>query len=283
MFDDLRTFLEALDERGLLKRIEGADWDLEIGTICELMMERRRVPLLFEKIKGYPEGYRVAANLFQKPISMKLGYGIPEDLGDLDVIRYWKEKIIGYKPVPPVEVKSGPVMENILTGNDVDILRFPSPKWHEIDGGRYIGTGEATITRDPDEGWVNCGTYRVQIHDRDTLAFYVSLGQHAAIIREKYWARGEDCPVVMLFGQDPLVFWISVKPLYWGISELEFAGYLKGKPIEVIKGEFTGLPIPATAEIAIEGFSPRHRLKPGLRVPLVNGRDIMLLEQDLSL
>ena len=62
-FDDLRGFLQALNNMGRLKRVEGADWDLEIGTICELMSERKDgIPLLFDKIKGYPEGYQVAAN-----------------------------------------------------------------------------------------------------------------------------------------------------------------------------------------------------------------------------
>lgn len=256
-FDDLREFIKALDGTGRLTRIDGADWDLEIGTICELMSERKDAnPLLFDKIKGYPEGYRVAANLFQTPIPMKLGYGIPEDLSDFDAVMYWKDKTEKYKPILPIRVKSGPVMENILTGNKIDVLRFPIPKWHEKDGGRYIGTGVTTITMDPDEGWVNLGTYRVQVHDKDTLGFYVSPGQHAAIMREKYWARGQDCPVVMVFGQEPILYGLSTHPLPWGVSEFDFAGYVKGRPVEVIEGEFTSLLIPATAEIAIEGFSP---------------------------
>ena len=256
-FDDLRDFLQALRDLGRLKQIEGADWDLEIGTICELMSERKdATPLLFDKIKGYPEGYRVAANLFQTPIPMKLGYGIPEDLSDFDVVMYWRDKMEKYQPVPPTSVKSGPVMENILTGEKIDILKFPVPKWHEKDGGRYVGTGVNIITRDPDEEWINAGTYRVQVHDKDTLGFYVSPGQHAAIMREKYWRRGQECPVVMLFGQEPILYGLSTQPIPWGVSELDFAGYIKGRPIEVIEGEFTGLPIPTTAEIAIEGFSP---------------------------
>ena len=94
------------------------------------------------------------------------------------------------------------------------------------------------------------------VHDRDTLSFYVSPGHHGRIMREAYWANGEDCPVVMCFGQDPLLFCMASMPLPWGMSEYDFAGYLKGRPIDVVKGELTGLPIPATAEIAIEGFAP---------------------------
>lgn len=256
-FDDLRGFLQALESMGKLKKIEGADWDLEIGTICELMSEQKNaVPLLFDKIKDYPNGYKVAANLFMTPIPMKLGYGIPEDLSDFEAVMYWKDKTEKYKALPPVNVKSGPITENVATGDKIDILKFPVPKWHEKDGGRYIGTAVTTITKDPDEKWVNLGTYRVQVHNKNTLGFFASPGQHAVIMREKYWARKQDCPVVMVFGQEPILYGLSAQPMPWGVPELDFAGYIKERPVEVIEGKFTGLPIPATAEIAIEGFSP---------------------------
>jgi 4-hydroxy-3-polyprenylbenzoate decarboxylase len=83
-----------------------------------------------------------------------------------------------------VIVKNGPIKENALTGDEIDIYKVPTPKWHTHDGGRYIGTGVVTITRDPKDGWVNCGTYRVMIQDKTTLAFYVSTGKHATIMRE---------------------------------------------------------------------------------------------------
>jgi len=256
MFDDLRGFLQKLDEIGQLKKVEGADWDLEIGTINELMAERQGPALLFDKVKGYPAGYRIATNILHTVIGQRLAFGLPEGLSDVQVIKDWKDKWNKYKPVPPVEVKSGPIQENILTGDDIDIHKFPAPRWHELDGGRYIGTGSVTITKDPDEDWVNAGTYRVMIVDNKTVTFYASPGKHVSIIREKYWARGENCPVVVCFGQEPLLFGISTMPMPWGISEFDMVGYLKSKPVEVIKGSVTGLPIPATAEIAIEGFSP---------------------------
>jgi len=256
MFDDLRGFIQALDERGELKRIEGAHWDLEIGPISYIVAEHRGPGLLFDNIKGYPKGYRVATNIFHTELGQKLGFGLPENLDKVETIQWWRDKWAAYKTTPPLEVESGPVMENTMTDEEVDILKFPVPKWHELDGGRYIGTGVVTITRDPDEGWLNCGTYRVMVHDAKTLGFYVSPGKHARIMREKYWSRGEKCPVVMSFGGDPLLFGMSITPLPWGVSEFDMAGYLKGKSVEVIVGKYTGLPIPATAEIAIEGFSP---------------------------
>lgn len=256
MFDDLRGLIQKLDELGHLTKVVGADWDLEMGTINELMVEHKKPILLFDKVKGYREGYRIVTNIFRTGIALRLSLGIPEGLSDVDVIRYWKDTCEQYKPVPPIEVKSGPVMENILMGEEINILTFPAPKWHEKDGGRYIGTGTAIITRDAEEGWLNVGTYRVMVHDERTLGFYVSPGKHGATMREKYWAKGESCPVVMCFGQEPLLSAAASMNIPWGTSEFDFVGYVKGRPIEVIKGEITGLPIPATAEIAIEGFSP---------------------------
>ncbi|MBN1227439.1 MAG: UbiD family decarboxylase [Deltaproteobacteria bacterium] len=256
MFDDLRSLVKKIDEMGKLKKVEGADWDLEIGTILELNTERNGPTLLFDKIRGYPEGYRIITYPLYSREAQILTFGFPEGLSDLEMVRYWQEKSSKFVPQKMSEIRSGPVEENVISGDAIDILKFPVPKWHEFDGGRYIGTGVCTITQDPDTGIINSGVYRVMVHDSKTLAFYVSPGKHATIMREKYWNKGKDCPVVMSFGQDPLLFVMSGAPLPWGLSEIDMVSYLKGKPFEVIKGKSTGLPIPATAEIVIEGFSP---------------------------
>ena len=130
--------------------------------------------------------------------------------------------------------------------------KFPTPKWHELDGGRYIGTGSIDITADPDTGWVNLGTYRVMIHDRDTLGFYISPGKQGRIMREKYFAKGQPCKVAVSFGQDPLIYLAGGTEVPNGVSEYDWVGGLQGGPVQVIKGEYTGLPIPAHAEIVVE-------------------------------
>jgi 4-hydroxy-3-polyprenylbenzoate decarboxylase len=253
---DLREFLNILDRRGDLTRIEGADWNLEIGTINEIMAERKGPGILFDKIKDYPAGYRIATNLLHREDFHKIALGIPEKFSNLEAVRYWMEKWNKFTSCPPKVVAKGPVMENIMEGKDVNILKFPAPKWHELDGGRYIGTGVEDITRDPDEGWVNLGTYRVMIHDEKTVSFYASPGKHAVLMRQKYWAKGKDCPVVMVFGGQPSIFAAASSGLPWGVSELDMVGHMQDKPVEVIIGKETGLPFPANAEIVIEGFSP---------------------------
>lgn len=256
-YDDLREYIRLLEKADWLKKVEGADWNLEIGTICEINSEHNGPALLFDKIKDYPEGYRLLTHFIFKPKKVqRLAFGFPDDMPDKEIIRDWKDKLQNYKPMPRVEVKKGPILENVLTGNDIDMFKFPAPFWHEQDGGRYIGTGIVSINRDPEEGFVNMGTYRVMIHDKDTLGYFQSPSAHGDVIRQKYWAKGQDCPVVMCFGQDPMVYAASTFQLPWGCEELDFAGYIKGRPVEVIKDDVTGLPIPATAEIAIAGFAP---------------------------
>jgi len=256
LFEDLREFAQRLDEIGQLKRVDGCDWELEIGTLTELMAERLGPALLFDKIKGYPAGYRVLSNTVLSKIGQRVAFNHPDEMSDVEIVRYWKDKWEQYKPVPPKVVKTGPVMENVITGDDINLWKFPVPRWHDRDGGRYIGTGVVTITRDPDEKWVNCGTYRVMVHDEKTLSFYSSPGKHANLMRRKHWEKGEECPVVMSFGEEPFLCGVATIPLPWGMGEFEFTGYMRGKPVDVIKGPVTGLPIPATAEIVIEGFSP---------------------------
>lgn len=256
MFDDMRSFLSALEERKMLRKVNGAHWDLQIGTIHEIVSEKNGPSLLFDEIPEYPAGFRIATNLLNHKLGQKLAMGLDEAMPDMEVIRYWQEKMKDYSSIPPEEVEDGPVLENILSGEEVDLFKFPTPKWHMQDGGRYIGTGAITITRDPDEGWVNAGTYRVMIHDEKTLSFYVSPAKHGRLMRQKYWAKGEPCPVVICFGQDLLLYSLGTISLPWGVSEFDMTGYLKGKPIKVVKGKATGLPIPATAEIVAEGFAP---------------------------
>src|SRR5262245_9641862 len=257
-FDDLRSFIAACQEVDRWHQIDGADWDQEIGALTEATAELIPEPpmLLFDRIKDYPPGYRVASLTLASYKRVALALGLPVDKTKLELVRLAARKIKGVQPIPPEEVTSSPLMENVLTGDAVDLLRFPTPRFHSQDGGRYIGTGDAIINRDPDSGFINVGTYRIQVHDRNRLGIWISPGQHGRLICQAYWERGEACPVVATFGGDPLTFLASYQKIPWGKSELDFAGGLRERPLRVIPGPVTGLPIPAGAEIAIEGEIP---------------------------
>src|SRR5262249_21165730 len=153
-------------------------------------------------------------------------------------------------------VNIGPVMQNVMNGDEVDLWRFPVLKSHDKDGGRYIGTGDLIINKDPDSEFVNMGTYRVQVHEKDLLGLWMSPGQQGRTICPKHWDRGEACPIVAVFGVDPLVFNASSHKIPWGVSEFDLVGGMRGKALPVVKGPITGLPFPAHAEIVIEGEVP---------------------------
>jgi 4-hydroxy-3-polyprenylbenzoate decarboxylase len=183
-----------------------------------------------------------------------MALGLATDLGPGELARAWRAKSRGLGNVPVKEVQAGPIFENVCRGIDVDLTRFPAPRWHEHDGGRYLGTGDIVVTRDPDNGQINLGTYRMMVHDRDKIGLFIEPGHHGRLHRDKYFERGQAMPVAAVFGMDPLLFVAGSQSLPDSINEYEWAGAVKGQPIEVVKAPVTGLPIPAQAEIVIEGF-----------------------------
>ncbi|MFC1910273.1 UbiD family decarboxylase, partial [Chloroflexota bacterium] len=254
IFDDLRGFLTACEKEGELTRIEESDWDIEIGAITQLVAEKleNSTACLFDKIKGYQQGYRVASNLYNSRRRCSLAVGLPPDSPKIEIVKALR-RAPGASPLKPREVKTGPVMENTFFGDDVKMTKFPSPKWHEGDGGRYMGTCNLVIMKDPDEGWINASVQRMMLQDDQYISLWISPGKDNYVIRDKYFARGQNVPVAVAFSPDPLLFLSGVFPVPWGISELDWAGMLRKAPVDVIHGQITGLPFPANAEIVIEG------------------------------
>ncbi len=254
-YRDLREWLKQVDDFGELKTVEGANWDLEIGAITEMARkESKTAPcIVFDSIKDYPKGHRLAVGLLNSIKRVAHTTDMPLDLPPMEFVRAWRQRIKDMKPIPPNVVKDGAFMENVWEEKDVDLLSFPTPRYNVGDGGRYIGTGHLTISRDPEEGWVNLGTYRIMIHDEKNLGLYISPGRHGRIQMEKYFAQNRPFPVAVAIGYDPLIFMASAFEVPYGLSEYDFAGGLRQEPIDVVRLERTGLPVPATAELIIEG------------------------------
>ena len=256
-YEDLRDLISQFDEMGELAHVSGADWNLEIGAVSETVAAEnpgRAKAVLFDNIEGYPEGFRIlsgGANAYKR---LALVLGMPEPENETELVQaFRKHMTTEFELIPPREVETGPIFENVMRDDEVDLYKFPVPFVHELDGGRYIGTDDMIIMRDPDEGWINSATYRVMVHDKNTVAIWISPGKHGRFIREKYFERGENCPVLISCGQDPLLFITSHQEIDLGTSELDYAGGIRGKPIDVIPSEIHGLPIPAHAEVVLEG------------------------------
>ncbi len=252
---DLREFLDRIEKAGELMRIPGAHWDLEIGTLAEIVYHTKPEPpaILFEDVPGYPKGMRLlsGATNSSKRLAITLGFPVPEC--PLDVVRAYRDRMKTHRPIPPQQVSAGPVLENIDRGDAVDLLKFPIPRLHEGDGGRYNGTDDLVIMRDPDEHWINAATYRSMLQDRSTVSLWMSPGKHGRQIREKYFRAGKPCPVLISCGHDPLLFLAGGNELKFGLGEFDYAAGHRGLPYDVVHSEVHGLPMPAHAEIVLEG------------------------------
>jgi UbiD family decarboxylase len=254
---DLRAFLTEVKAAGELQEISGAHWNLELGALTELFAERNPTPaLLFDNIPDYPADRRVLSNILFSPLRQSLALGVAPDLRGISLIQELKSRLADLKPVAPEVIEDAPVMQNMLSGRDVNVLEFPAPHWHEKDGGRYVGTFDAVICRDPESNYVNVGTYRVQVHDAKTVGLWIIPGKHGNLIAQKYWRKGKDCPFLIVCGMPPSMILGSAVGIPWGNSEYDFLGGLLGTPVSVVQGTATGLPMPSNAELVLEGFAP---------------------------
>ena len=262
---DLRDWLAEAEGLGEVRVLRGIPWDLDMGAITELVgRQRERPALLFDDIPGYPSGHRVLTNPVGSWSRFALAMGLPPGLGAMQILQEWRSRSKEMRLLPPRFVASGPVMENVLQGEEVDLLKFPVPKWHEKDGGRFIGTGDVIITRQRDGDWVNLGTYRVMVHDRNRAGLMVVPIHHGYWHMQEWFARGEPMPVAIVVGMDPLLFLVSASEHPAGTCEYDWAGAIRGEPVDVMPGPITRLPIPAGAEIVLEGFiDPEERLPEG--------------------
>ncbi|MGH6768317.1 MAG: UbiD family decarboxylase [Xanthobacteraceae bacterium] len=255
MYKDLREFIAEVEKLGALRRIDGADLHIELGGITEVAAGLADCPaLLFDRIKGYPAGFRIFTNATTNAQRAALALGLDPNLRPLDALKAWMGKRQALKSHAPVVAKDAPFMANSVSGEGVDLAKLPAPVWHVKDGGPYIGSGSIVIMRDPDTGWINASIYRVQVHTKNKVTVqFDHQGRHGAIIAKKYWDAGKSCPLAVVNGMDPALFIAGFEYLPAGQSEYDFAGAIKGAPIEVIAGPKTGLPLPAQAEIVFEG------------------------------
>jgi len=262
-FADLRAFLRAVDEIDELKTVSGADLKTEVGAITEITAWSPEPPMvLFEDIPGVARGYRIAVHSYASYQRTRLLYGFPDGAGRKELVRWWKDRLDHYEPVPPVQVDRGPVMENVQEGDDVDLTRFPAPLWHQQDAAPYLATGGASVLRDPETGDLNVGCYRGMVYDRNTLGHHLAAGHHGQVIRDKYFERGQNCPVLVSLGHDVSFTLAGAENLGFGQSEFEYGGFLRGAPYEVIAGPRTGLPMLAAAEVVLEGEILRPDVEP---------------------
>lgn len=259
-FGGLRGWIDALREAGELHEIDAeVDWDCELGAITRRVFGRGDGPaLLFKNVKGYGESDDVwSRQVFTGGQSnysrLRMMLGLAPEASVTDMVRatqhYFQQR------VAPEIVETGPVKQNIYTGNDIDLYKFPAPRWHPLDGGRYLNTYQGTVTIDPDTGQHNIGIYRGMLGEHpDTLPVLLWKSQHWGVHFAKWAERGMKMPVAHVYGWEPVLPYCAAAPIPPGVSEYEVMGAIRGKPVELVKCETSDIMVPASAEIVIEGY-----------------------------
>jgi UbiD family decarboxylase len=264
---DLREWLAKAEAIGELVRVsEPVDRDEEMSAVTYLLAKKQPSPAVLFERAGRSDtnalGVRLLWNILGPSLKRTaLSLEEPPDTPTVELIRRVKEKF--KTRIPPREVSraEAPVYEHTLTGNDIDLDALPIPRHWPLDGGRYAGTADAVITRDPDNGYLNVGTYRMMVQGKRQAGLYLSPGKDALLHIQRAWQKGDAIEVAAAWGVDPLFMLVGSQKFPKDISEYEYAGGVKGEPIPVVRGTTTDLLIPANAEIVVEGIIPPQSTK----------------------
>jgi len=250
-YGNLQTYLAALDAAGKLHHIKAqVDPGWEVGAITREVFARYgwadRQALYFEKV-GSSDYPLVVGAIGGSPSIYAMAMGVDED----HIAEAWEKA--QREPLDPVRVETGLCKEVIACDAEVDITILPNSVWTpELDPGPFITAG-LVITRDPESGARNVGTYRLQVKGPRKLGVYMGPAQHGSRHVRKYQALKQDMPVAIALGADPAVVLCSATKFGYGTDEFKVAGGLRGEPLPVVKAETVDLEVPADAEIVLEG------------------------------
>jgi 4-hydroxy-3-polyprenylbenzoate decarboxylase len=264
--NDLREFIKFLEDKKELVRVRSeVDPILEVTEITDRISKKQGPALLFEKVKGSP--YPIAINLFGSYQRMAWALGL-NDFGEIgqqfssllktDPDMKFMQKIEAlfdlYKlsTSKPKEVKKAPCQE-IIKDKDFSLFEYPILQCWPGDAGRFI-TLPLVITKDPESGKQNLGMYRMQVFDEKTTGMHWHTHHDGAVNFRKYVKLGKRTEVAVAIGGDPVTIFSATAPLPYGIEELFFAGFLRGKAVEVVKARTVDLLVPAHAEMILEGY-----------------------------
>ena len=263
---DLRDWLKLVEQAGQLKRIDApVDPDEELGAITFMAGRNTDTPaLLFNNLVGNRTDARILSNMLgASKERYALAVGLDPDASTSDLIMASRDLM--KRRLAPVHIakSDAPVNEIVEQGDDIDITQFPSPKFWPGDGGRYIGTGDITFTRDPETGRINVGVYRQMVHGPARVGLYCSPGKHGRLDREAWWARGKPCEVVAAYGIDPVLFMVGAQVFSADQSELDVAGGIMGRAGRADGGRACQPADPGQCRAGDRGTAARRRHRDG--------------------
>ena len=246
---NLREFLAALEEAApdsILRFSEPVALDYEMTAIAMELERRGQSPVLwFDRVGDSP--FPVVANVFGNRRHFAFAAGVPE----AELLSAWGR--LGDKLYKPERVARGPILDNVLTGGDVDLGRLPIPRHFAEDGGPYITNG-IVVAKDPDSGVRNASFHRMQVKGKNLLGTSLHSRRHLWNYARRAEELGQDLSVIVIIGCHPLMMFGS--GLWKGpidTDEYDVAGGFLGEPLKIALGPVGKVEIPVECEIALEG------------------------------
>ena len=285
-YNSLRDFLARLEGEGeLIKIKEKVSPILEITEIIDRFCKSHNggKAILFENVDGSdPQlnnsgtGVPVLINAFGSKKRMAVALGVDDieeiardiqELIELKPPQNFIEKLkflprlfeISHYP-PKIITGKAPCQEVVLTGDEINLFKFPILKCWPLDGGRFI-TLPVVFTKSLKSGKRNVGMYRMQVYDKKTTGMHWHIHKDGASHYDEYKKAGKRMEVAIAIGTDPVVTYSATAPLPYGVDELLFAGMIRKKGIELVKCKTIDMEVPATAEIVLEGYVEPNELR----------------------
>lgn len=268
-YEDLREFIKALEKNKELKRVKiEVDPKLEMTEFADRSVKNGGPALLFENPKGYQ--YPVLLNAFASMDRMKLALqvddidSIAQRIADMIQMKMPEGMLGKLKMLPmlaemgavfPKIVSKGACQEVIKKQGEFSLRELPVLTCWPHDGGPFI-TLPMVFTKNPETGKRNCGMYRMQVFDDNSTGMHWQTHKQGAEHYRRLAASGEKpkMPVAVAIGADPAVMYSAILPLPPEIDEMMMAGFLRGKPVEMVKCQTVDIEVPANAEFVLEGY-----------------------------
>ncbi|MFH8484885.1 non-oxidative hydroxyarylic acid decarboxylases subunit C [Streptomyces longisporoflavus] len=256
--DDLRSFLDTLNKEGQLLHLTEEvlpEPDLAAAANATGRIGENAPALYFDNVKGFTDA-RIAMNVHGSWANHALALGLPRTTPVKEQVETFAARWDAF-PVAPERREDAPWRENTVEGADVDLFSvLPLFRLNDGDGGFYLDKA-AVVSRDPEDpdnfGKQNVGTYRIEVIGTDRLAFQPVPMHDIAQHLRKAEEAGEDLPVAITLGNDPVMTIVAGMPMAYDQSEYEMAGALRGAPAPIATAPLTGFDVPWGSEVVIEG------------------------------
>ncbi len=265
-YSDLHEFIDKLEQKALIKRIKSeTDAELEITEITDRVVKSGGPALLFEKVRN--SKFPLLINTFGSYERLNLALGVKkiEDIagkiGDfIDAANYAgfiktvkaAPTLLQLTSVFPIKLPTKGKCQQVIDYSP-DLGKLPILKCWPGDGGKFI-TLPVVITKDPETSIQNMGMYRMQVYDCQTTGMHWHLHKDGRNIYDKYRSTGGIMPVSVVIGCDPVVIYSATAPLPQYIDEIMFAGFLRKKPVSLVKSITNDIYVPANADFILEGY-----------------------------